>query len=122
MDDPPQSFRAQRKLRIILFIVGVVLLASGGPTALFVPILPGESYLHANWWALLAIALSVALFVVVGAATARSRGSKRLGIFVLNALCFGLVAVFGLWVIIVPIVAIINSVMGALGHHASTGP
>ena len=121
MIEPPRPAHRQRNLRNTLFVLGVLLLAYGGPTALFVPY-PAfrESYLHANTWPLLAIALSLALFVIVGGLTARSRGSKHLGIFVFNTICLGLAAVIGLWAVMVPIVAIVNRVLGALGYHASS--
>ena len=96
------------------------MLGYGAPTALFVPY-PAfrESYLRANIWPLLAIALSIALFVIVGGQTARSRGSK-LGTFIFKAICLGLAAALGLWVVMVPIVAIINSALRALGYYASS--
>src|SRR5664279_1061773 len=121
MIEPPRPARRHRNIRNILFVLGVLLLAYGGPTALFVPYPASrESYLQANTWPLLAIALSLALFVIVGGLTARSKGSTHLGKFAFNTICVGLVAVFGLWVVMVPIVAIINSVLGALGYHASS--
>jgi hypothetical protein len=121
MIEPPRPARRPLNLRNILFVLGFLLLAYGSPTALFVPY-PAfrESYLQANAWPLLAIALSLALFVIVGGLTGRSKGSKHRGMIVFNTICLGLAAACGLWVVMIPIVAIINSVLGALGIHASS--
>jgi hypothetical protein len=121
MIEPPPAARRGFNLRNALFCSGVLLLAYGGPTALLAPY-PWyrESYLQANTWPLLAIALSLALFVIVAWFKARSGGWQRIGVSVFNTVCLGLAAVSVLWGVLFVAVAIINSVLGALGYHASS--